>query len=263
MLTFPFQPPTYANHLLAYDHDNGIIIVCERQSMNHIANGMPQIKGFMAQHSYAGRIDDWLPPAWDEAVLIAYDWERLRLERYPQGSELRQPFSEVAPLHYIVFQSVQLSEDSLGVIKALLESACGKNQNTILAGPQGAVFRIGDYQHSAILALPEFDWLMRLLVDRKTQFGRKVLSEVRMFIGEGDNGDTPSFIWTLRQSVDVSLNDAAMRHYMFMKTALEKKIVDQDTFNQDPTMMSIYREEQKFIREGGQAFDGIPLPGVD
>lgn len=248
------KAPTNAEFRALYGPNDGIIVILQTMNMKQAFWNDPNVRAFAARAHIS--MEDMYPGVTDMAQFLSFDWQRVGsapvLDTRARG---RGPF----PLGYIVFQSVRLEEKSLKDIKGLLESYCGKHHHTLRPGPQGARYKVGDYRYNAILALPEFEWLASLLAERKTQFGRAVFSEVHMFRADGDDADTLSFIWKVQNTANVKQGMAFLRHYAFMKTAVEKGLVSQNTMNEDSVMRRIGEREQAIVAAHGPPFPKVEL----
>lgn len=71
------------------------------------------------------------------------------------------------------------------------------------------------------------------LAERKTLFGTRILTQVDMFGGDGNDLTAPHFIWKVEKVVFQIYMDAAVRHYSFIKAASAKNLVVADYLSRD------------------------------
>lgn len=163
-----------------------------------------------------------LPVIHELQEVVSYDWHRLW-----KGGNVRQKNPKsIIDLNYIVLEAVDLSPTSLAVVRQVVKYS---SEDGRYNAQQGVKYDIGDYQYHAILALPEFNRLAWLLAERKTLFGSRILTQVYMFGGDGNDLTAPHFIWKVEKVILELYIDTAVRHDSFIKLHLQKTSSQQTT----------------------------------
>ena len=109
-----------------------------------------------------------------------------------------------------------------------------------------------------MLGLPELKWLAMLLSERKILFGTRVLSSVSVFKGQGDNGNTPSSIWTIDKSNPRLRIQATWRHYQFAEACVAKGVYNRDYMSLDKSMALAIAEAKKIEQDPSREAPATP-----
>lgn len=143
--------------------------------------------------------EEIVPRIHDTDHILVTDWRYTTAEVFSTAKKWSVKFESktvtehIQGLSHILFQAPTLRPASAAIVKRVLKT-CSVFADDLAPAP-GSTWTVGQWQFSALLALPEFEPLGWLFARYKDVFPKKMLTKVSVFGSRGANANTPNFIW--------------------------------------------------------------------
>lgn len=186
--------------------------------------------------------EDIMPRPYSTDQILVHDWRYTTAEALSEASTWSSRFmnqhvqEKMKELSYVVFQAARLETTSTAILKSVLINSC---YGASIPSMPGLTWVVGQWQFSALLALPEFRSLAWLLTQYKEVFPNKIITQVTLFKGEGADDNTPSFIWHLGEPTQDISSRSAVFQYLWADTAIKTKLLNQGWLNEDNSMRKL------------------------